>query len=71
MRLYVNGVLETMKSLSGSLWFANGRAGLAIGGYGQGVAGDVLVAATLDEVAIYGTALSPQQVMTHYTAGAK
>ena len=68
IRLYVNGVLEAMKPFFGPLG-GYGASGLGLGGSAAGGAGDLVFAGTLDEVAIYGTALTPQQVMTHYVAG--
>jgi hypothetical protein len=68
-RIYVNGVLESQRPLSGTLLYPNGRSGLGIGGIPDGSSADVIFAGTLDEVAIYGVALSPQQVKAHFEAG--
>jgi len=68
LRVYVNGVLESTMPLAGTLDFLSG-SGLGIGGTSLGASGDPLFAGTIDEVAIYGAALTPQQVMKHFTAG--
>jgi len=65
--MYINGVLETQHPLSGSFVFARDRTGLGIGGSPVGFG--TLFAGTLDEVAIYGSALTPQQVQKHFLAG--
>jgi hypothetical protein len=69
MKLYVNGVLEAQRAVSG-LVSGYGLAGLGIGGAPTSVS-DLIFAGTLDEVAIYGVALSPTQVMAHYVAGTR
>jgi hypothetical protein len=70
MKLYVNGVLEAQKPVSGALT-GYGLTGLGIGGSPFADASSVVFAGTLDEIAIYGTALSPQRVLAHYLAGSK
>jgi hypothetical protein len=67
LRMYINGVLETQHPLSGGFVFARDRTGLGIGGSPVGFG--TLFAGTLDEVAIYGSALTPQQVQKHFLAG--
>lgn len=68
IRLYVNGVLESTRPFSGPI-AGYGGSGLGIGGSAAGGNGDLVFAGTIDEVAIYGTALTPQRVLAHYTAG--
>jgi hypothetical protein len=70
IRMYVNGVLEAQKPFVGPL-VGYGAAGLGIGGTPAGGINDLVFAGTLDEVAIYGAALTPQQVMAHYAAGTR
>jgi hypothetical protein len=69
LRVFVNGLLESTMPLAGTLWFASGAGGLGIGGTTLGAPGDLVFAGTLDEVAIYGVALSAQQVAKHFAAG--
>jgi hypothetical protein len=68
VRLYVNGALETTQPASGSI-VGYGGSGLGIGSVASSSVGDLVFAGTLDEIAIYGSALSPQRIMTHYLAG--
>jgi hypothetical protein len=68
LRIYVDGLLESTMPLSGTLDFLSG-SGLGIGGTSLGGGGDPLFSGTIDEVAIYGAALTPLQVMKHFTAG--
>jgi hypothetical protein len=68
IRLYVNGVLELTKPFSGTLvGYDLSGSGLGIGGSTANIG--VVFAGTLDEVAIYGVALTPEQVRNHYAAG--
>jgi hypothetical protein len=67
VRLYVNGVLELTKEFTGP-FVGYGSSGLGIGGSTANVG--IVFAGTVDEVAIYGVPLTPQQVMTHYSVGA-
>jgi hypothetical protein len=69
VRMYINGTLESQRPLRGSLVTHLAHGGLGIGAYPDPAPGDVIFAGTIDEVAIYGTALTPQQVRAHYTAG--
>jgi hypothetical protein len=69
VRVFVDGVLSATMQVSGTLAFANQRGGLGIGGTTVGGAADVVFGGTLDEVAIYGFALSPAQVLKHFMAG--
>jgi hypothetical protein len=69
VRMYVNGTLESQRSLPGTLVVQPARSGLGIGAFPDGLAGDIAFAGTIDEVAIYGAALTPQQVRAHYVAG--
>jgi hypothetical protein len=69
VRVYVNGLLETTIPVTGTLYFAASNGGLGIGGTTIGTNTDLVFAGTLDEVAIYGTALSAAQVAKHYAAG--
>jgi hypothetical protein len=68
IRLYVNGVLEQSAPFSGNLSGYGNGSGLGIGGSTANV-GEVFAGA-IDEVAIYGAALTPAQVQAHYSAGA-
>jgi hypothetical protein len=68
-KLYVNGVLEAQAPNSGAI-SGYGLSGLGIGGAAAGTSG-LIFAGTLDEVALYGVALTPQQVLAHYRAGAR
>ena len=67
LKLYVNGVLEAEGQASGLL-DGYGQSGLGIGGAPSDTP-TVIFTGTLDEVAIYGVALTPQQVAAHYAAG--
>jgi hypothetical protein len=69
LKLYVNGVLDAQQSVAGPI-SGYGASGLGIGG-GASASWLLVFAGTLDEVAIYGAALTPAQVMTHYTTGAR
>jgi len=66
VKLYVNGILKTTSAFTGSM-----AAGLASGiglGYNPAYNGDYL-SGLLAECAVYGTALTSQQIAQHYTAG--
>ena len=69
LRLYRNGVLMTSAAQSGALRTTTGSAGnlfigaiSATGSYFQG---------TMDEVALYGSALTDADALAHYATGAK
>lgn len=67
VRLYVNGQqVGTPGTLSGGT-LAAGPANVGLG-YSSDYNGDYLTGA-LDEVAVYGAALTPTQVQAHYVAG--
>jgi hypothetical protein len=64
-KLYVNGSQDVSVTGSGSISYSGiGTYGLSIGG-GQSTTRNV-INGTVDEVAIYGTALSAAQVSAHY-----
>lgn len=67
MRVYVDGVERASAANTGNL-DAGGTERLCIGG-AHNVTGQTL-SGTLDEMAIYGVALSPAQITAHYDAGA-
>ncbi|HEX4459956.1 MAG TPA: LamG domain-containing protein [Polyangia bacterium] len=67
LKLYVDGVLEAEGEAAGLL-DGYGQSGLGIGGTSVDTS-SVVFTGTLDEVAIYGVALTPQQVLAHYAAG--
>ena len=62
VRLYVNGTLAGTRALAGAPLTATANAMLA---------GTLVDNVTLDEAAVYDTALSASQVQTHYTVGQK
>lgn len=64
-RMYVNGVLDVDQPLTGTISYVNHGYGFAISGCDQ--PGDFLTG-SVDEVAIYDKALSPQRVAAHYAA---
>jgi hypothetical protein len=70
LRLYVDGLLQATKAATGTLYYSIGQAGLGIGGYGDGDVqdGDVIFAGTIDDVAIYGSALTPDRIAAHHNA---
>ena len=70
VRIYVDGALQGTQPASGTLWYTAGQSGLGIGGLGDGDPsnGDVVFAGTLDEVALYATALAPDRVKAHFDA---
>jgi hypothetical protein len=61
MKVYLNGVLQ--ESIASSRSLANTAQAMTVGGTGDPFAGRI------DEVAIYGTALSLTRVQAHYNAG--
>jgi hypothetical protein len=66
VKIYVNGVLQTTSGFSGTV-----AAGLASGiglGYNPTYNGDYLNG-LLSEAAVYGTALTAQEIISHYLAG--
>ena len=65
-KLYVNGTLAATKAKVGTLAGYDRTHGFALGDDAGFV--DAAFIGTLDEVAIYGTALSASDVATHYTA---
>jgi hypothetical protein len=67
LRLYVNGVLEAKRAHTGPL--ANSTYGGVIAAKGWGVLPSPRFRGTLDEIAIYGHALTTAQVKAHYRTG--
>jgi hypothetical protein len=67
MRLYVNGVLED--TLASSLVVENHALPLYVGVFGAISLTDQIFQGQLDEVAIYSSVLTAQQVAQHYNAG--
>jgi Concanavalin A-like lectin/glucanases superfamily len=68
-KIYVNGSLDGSTAQSGTISYSGiGTYGLSIGG-GQNTGRNTL-AGTVDEVAVYSSALSSTAVTTHYNAGA-
>ena len=67
MRLYVNGVLEGTAARSGAV--NDSTFGGVLAGGGWGTLPSPAFHGRLDEVAIYGTALSTARVQAHYTKG--
>lgn len=63
-RLYVNGTLVASANFSGTFGVNNNR--LLIGSWD---AGSEFLNGTVDDVAVYGTVLSPTQISTHYNRG--
>jgi hypothetical protein len=61
--IYVNGVLQNSRSLSGNL-YASGSYPLAIGSYCMGTQSSFK--GTIDEVNIYNCARTPQQITDDY-----
>ena len=61
MKLYLNGVLQ--ESVASSRSLADNATAMRVGGTGDPFGGRI------DEVAIYGTALSAARVLAHYNAG--
>ena len=67
-RLYVNGALAATTACTGSIDYSSvGTSGLGIGG-AQNSTRTVAFSGTIDEVAVYGAALSAARVNAHYTA---
>ena len=64
MKLYVNGLQEGGSENIGSLWTGGDRWFIGSGDPGSGY-----LNGTLDQVAIYPTALSPARIGAHYEAG--
>ncbi|MDQ6925917.1 MAG: LamG domain-containing protein, partial [Candidatus Eremiobacteraeota bacterium] len=68
-RLYVNGALQASATGSGSISYAGvGTIGLSIGA-GQSTGRNVFNGA-LDDVSVFGSALTATQIQNHYNAGA-
>jgi hypothetical protein len=67
MRLYVNGALED--TVASSLLVENNALPLYVGVFGAINVTNQLFHGQMDEVAIYATVLSAQQVAQHYNAG--
>lgn len=65
IRLYCNGAQVAAQAITGSIATTAGDIG--IGAYQSGGFG--LATAYLDEVAFYGTTLTPARIMAHYNAG--
>ena len=68
MRIYVNGALEGTAARSGAV--NDSSFGGVLAGGGWGTLPSPAFQGRLDEVAIYGTALSTARVQAHYFAGA-
>src|SRR5260370_16227677 len=66
--MYVNGVLEGTFARSGSVNDSSFGGALAAGGWGT--LPSPAFQGRLDEIAIYGSALSGARVQTHYSKGA-
>jgi len=67
-RLYVNGQLEASAAGSGNVNYGSvGTYGLSIGG-GQSTSRNILNGA-VDDVSIYGSALTAARIQAHYAAG--
>ena len=64
--LYANGVLVATKAASGAVAGYDGVTGLAIGSIYDGY---YATTGTIDEVAIYASALTANRVSAHYLAG--
>ena len=62
-RLYINGVQVTSAALTGAITTSSNSLTIGSGGAAGYFAG------TIDDVAVYGTALSAARVASHYTAG--
>ena len=67
LRIYVNGALEGTVARPGSV--PDSSLGGALAGGGWGTLPSPAFAGRLDEVAIYGSALSGARVQAHYTEG--
>ena len=67
MRIYVNGVLEGTAARSGAV--NDSSFGGVLAGGGWGTLPSPAFQGRLDEIAIYGTALSTARVQAHYTKG--
>jgi hypothetical protein len=65
VRLYINGALDS--SLATGLPIQWGIYGTAIGAYGDGSGG--FLNGTVDEIAVYNTALSATTIQNHYNVG--
>ena len=65
LRLYVNGQLAGSTAAPGTI--AQGASPIEIGRYSQ--SSDTTPGGTIDEVAVYGTALSATRVAAHYASG--
>jgi hypothetical protein len=63
-RLYINGVQVASAALTGAISTSGNSLTIGSGGAGSYFAG------TIDEVAVYGAALSAARIASHYTAGA-
>jgi hypothetical protein len=70
VRLYVDGSVQATQAVTGTLYYTIGQKGLGIGAYADGDAqnGDVVFAGTIDDVAIYATALAPDRISAHFAA---
>ncbi len=66
-RIYVDGVVESSLAASGSLAVVS--SALRAGGLSDGTNTGNWLTGTLDDVAIYGTALSAARILAHYEAG--
>jgi Concanavalin A-like lectin/glucanases superfamily len=67
--VYVNGNVDGTKSFSGAIGPYGMTPGLGIGGGASGVSAADQFDGTIDEVAIYGSALTGTRIAAHYDAG--
>jgi hypothetical protein len=67
MRLYVNGALDSSRAAGVGIQWETPGGPHAIGSYSDGGGG--FLNATVDEVAVYNTALSTTTIQNHYNVG--
>jgi hypothetical protein len=70
IKIYVDGVSQTLSGSSTTACVNNTEQSYGIGAYGIGAGGE-WNSSTLDEVALYGTALSEARVKAHFEAAAE
>jgi hypothetical protein len=68
LKIYINNVLDSTTSYSGTLWSNTDAIGILVPNTTSGNA-SYPIAAVIDEVAIYNTVLTSTRVSAHYTAG--
>jgi hypothetical protein len=69
LTLYVNGNVDGTQSASGTMGPYGSTPGLGIGGGASGLSAKLQYEGTVDEVAIYDTALPEGRILAHYQAG--